>query len=116
MTGHVIDFKDDGTVEAMHNDKFDLSFLGRQSIQRATEIRFEEDPQTWSICLPTRYEGLSLPRVWVRLCDDAGGFASYETAREVEVEWLNTCRLSSTEPSSEDGLRILREVRDWLGK
>ncbi len=49
---HVIDFLPNGHVEAMHNDAFTLAFLGRQNIERATEIKFNEESQKWDIHLP----------------------------------------------------------------
>lgn len=112
MTGHVISFKPNGEVTALHNDSFDLSFLGRQQIKRATDIRFDSATQTW---------GLWLPKPWPHVGGEfytfngAGGFVSYEEARKVEVEWLNTSALLGVHPTSESGLSLLAEVRRKLG-
>lgn len=112
MTGHVISFKPTGEVAALHNDAFSLSFLGPQRITRATDIRFSEANQSWSLWLPKPW-----PHVGGEYYEVPGGagLSSYETARKVEVEWLNACRLVQRDPGSEDGLKILIEVRDRLG-
>lgn len=111
-TGHVIEFSLMGHVEAMHNDAFDLSCIGPQSITRATEIKFNEETQSWSICEPM-------------VCRDdwgafdafphADGFTSYEVARKVEVEWLNRCRLHGVHARSIKGGFFLKAVRQEFG-
>lgn len=112
MTGHVISFKPNGEVTALHNDNFDLSFLGRQQIKRATDIRFDGSTQTW---------GLWLPKPWPHVGGEyytfhgAGGFASYETARKAEVEWLNASAALGIDPAGESGVALLAEVRGKLG-
>lgn len=110
MTGHVIEFSPAGEVVAMYNDKFPLSFLGRQSIQRATEIKFNEIEQSWIICLPDR----DRPDVFIPQ-PGALGFKTYEGARRVEVAWLNECRFRGCHPTDEFGERILCQLRKKLG-
>lgn len=112
MTGHVISFKPNGEVTALHNDSFDLSFLGRQRIRRATDIRFSEGTQQWSLWLPKPW-----PHVGGEffMAPGADGFSSYETARKVEVEWLNSCALLGVDPDSEEGLTVLVGVRSRIG-
>lgn len=111
-TGHVIDFSPTGHVEAMHNDAFDLSFIGPQSIHRATEIKFNEETQSWSICEP-----MKVLDDWGAFgaYENADGFKTYEDARRAEVEWLNRCRLLSIHPSLGAGPTILRMVRKEMG-
>lgn len=113
MTGHVIDFKPDGSVEAMHNDKFDLSFLGKQSIQRATEIVFNELTQSWSIRVPNQFRWFTpiLNPNGLGVFEASIGFSTYEEARSAEVEWLNECRLQDIDPVCTAGLEILRNTR-----
>lgn len=107
-TGHVIEFSPMGHVEAMHNDAFDLSCIGPQSITRATEIKFNEESQDWAICEPMvcadDYGG------WYPFAN-AEGFKTYEGARKAEVEWLNRCRLLDIQPRSIRGGFILKAVR-----
>jgi len=101
---HVIDFTSEGTAQAMHSDKFPLAFLGAQSITRATDIKFNEDTQTWGLYLPSdigTWEGVP----------EAQGFDTYEGARKVEVRWLNVCRLRGVNPESNDGLSALKLIR-----
>lgn len=101
---HVIEFFPSGEVEAMHNDEFPLSFLGRQSIERATEIAFDPAKQAWAICLPNVLHGYLV-------VDGGEGFLTYEGARKVEVVWLNQCRMEGVSPDSPDGLVILSDIR-----
>ena len=118
MKSHVIDFTPDGQAQAMHRDDMNLSFLGRQSIVRATEIKFNEDTQKWDICYPAMIAddfGESSPIGWWRGINHACGFATYEGARQVEVEWLNSCRLEGVQSDSERGLEILRQIRGTTG-
>jgi hypothetical protein len=110
--GFVIDFKPTGEVEAMHNDKFDLGFLGRKSVERATDIRFFQSSQQWDIYVPKPWPHVGGEFQHVR---GAEGFATYEGARQVEVAWLNSCRRDGVEPTSAAGLELLRQIRSTLG-
>ena len=71
MKSHVIDFTPEGMAQAMHNDKFDLSFLGRQSIERATEIVFDEDYQQWARSVHVRRCVLMAKSSYARRAADA---------------------------------------------
>lgn len=116
--GHVIEFTPQGTVHAMHNDKVDLGILGKQSIERATEIKFCEECQTWGIYLPPgdgNTPAQSGDKFSVLVDDAAKGFATYEGARQVEVEWLNRCRLENVSPRVYNGILILKQTRSDLG-
>lgn len=99
----VIDILNTGVVESLHFDKFDLGFLGRKEIRRASEILWDEDRQEWYLKLPGQeVETLS---------DLQRGFASYEVARDVEVDWLQECRMKAVQPLSANGLAVLESVR-----
>lgn len=115
MTGHVIEFTPQGTVHAMHNDKVDLSVLGKQSIERATEIKFCDECQTWGIYLPEPAAAGEMQFKYV-VDDSALGFKTYEGARQVEVEWLNRCRLENVSPRVYNGILILKKTRSDLGQ
>lgn len=106
---HVIDFNLDGSVEALHSDQFPLSFLGRQSITRATDIRFSEGRQAWDIWFPDPLA--SPPTNQFLPVYEATGFTTYEVARKVEVAWLNASRLAGVYPLSTRGREILLEIR-----
>lgn len=103
---HVIEFKPDGTAQAMHNDAFSLAFLGKQEIIRASEIKFNSETQRWGIWLPC--EG---GRFMPASATPAHGFDTYDAARRCEVEWMNQCRLAGVEPDSGYGFEILEKVR-----
>ncbi len=101
---HVIEFDTDGAAQAMHSDKFPLSILGSQEIVRATDIRFNAQTQRWGIHFPVEpgsdvFE--SAP------AHNADKYSTYDGAREVEVEWLNTCRLYGYDPRGVKGMLIL---------
>lgn len=99
----VIDFSTTGGVEAMHRDSFDLSFLGKQSISRASDIRHNEETQKWDI-----YVALDDNFVDVA---QAHGFDTYEDARRCEVRWFELARLHSVPPTSDDGRNLLAVLR-----
>ena len=80
---HVIIIGTTGAVKSMHNDRFNLGFLGQQFIDRASDIRFNEVTQSWGIWFKVRgdFHPPALPSHY--------GFDSYETARQVEVRIMN---------------------------
>lgn len=102
----VLTFDASGEVEGLHMDKFDLGFLGDKTVRRATEIVFDETGQKWDIivCLPN---GRPAPFAH----SGQSGFATYEQARDVEVAWLNLCRVQDVEWSSIQGAALLDEAR-----
>lgn len=104
---YVIDFKSNGTAEAMNSDSFSLSFLGRQKIERASDIRFNEELQAWQIWINTGNEYVNSEFT----------FSSYNDAGEFEVKWLNQSRLDGVQPMSHDGKNIAFALRlcDSLG-
>lgn len=105
MNEHVIDFSPQGTVHAMQSDKFDLGFLGRQQIKRASEIVWLEDKQQWQILVEHENPGVfDSP-----LCSAL--FAGYEAARKFEVEALNACRLAQVQPASLAGQKLIAELQ-----
>jgi hypothetical protein len=105
----VITFDPSGQVESLHIDQFDLGFLGKKSIQRATDIVYDEAKETWGIYLLDD-EGHRKPPV-----HGSSGFATYETARKVEVGWLNLCRLNDIDPVSDYGHVLLNQARKYVG-
>lgn len=100
----VIDIKEDGVVEGLHFDEFDLKFLGRKKVRRASEIFHDEATDRWDVLLP----GQIVPYPGAR------GFGSYNEARDFEVVWLQTCRIMRVEGLSAQGETICRSLRsDW---
>ena len=96
----VIDCKNDGTVYAMHFDQFDLGFLGRKTVTRASEIFYNDDTELWDILLPDQETPHSA-------CQ---GFSGYDVARKFEVKWLQECRKREVDPASIDGGVVAVEV------
>lgn len=106
QTPMVIDFAPTGAVQAMHRENvLNLAFLGKQKIVRATDIRFDTDSQKWGIW--PRKPGAEAEDFMPPPCDAATGFDSYESARDVEIRWLEQCRLLGVEPSSDSGTLVL---------
>ncbi len=102
----VLTFDDEGGVEALHRDQFSLGFLGKQKIDRASDIRFDEEAQTWTIWLLGKYGPMSN--------EMAEGFATYDQARDAEVAWLEYSALNGFEPSSALGIAALQVIRERL--
>lgn len=108
MQEMVIDFDPSGGVAALHREGvLALGFLGNQDITRVTDIRFDVATQTWGLWPATSRDVFIEPP-----CEAAKGFASYEEARDVEVAWLERCRLFGREALSESGLLILDTLRN----
>lgn len=91
---YVIDVGATGKVTALHNDQFSLSFLGAQKIQRASDIRFNEETQLWDIYL--RDEA----GVEYQPTPALSGFDTYDGARTFEVQALNHIRKSGLRAGS----------------
>lgn len=102
----VIDIDPEGVVKGMHRDEFNLGFLGKQKIVRASEIKFSTDSQKWEIFIPLPVGGDEL------LVKECGQFDSYNVARNFEVLWMNECRLAGVEPYSEAGRAVAFGLRD----
>lgn len=103
MEQTVFAFSPAGTVQGMHTDNINLAHLGPQQIERTVDLRFNTRTQTWGL---HPVEGpLTLSESEAVL----GGFRDYETARQVEVIWINACRAIGCEPSSEIGRRLAKE-------
>lgn len=88
---HVVSIDPTGRVKAMHTDAFPLGFLGKQNIERASDIRWDEDAQYWSIWfnIDGRFEAPPI---------EYQGFGSYEEARRFEVEVMNSSFLADLAP------------------
>lgn len=110
----VIDISSSGQVKGMHRDEFNLGFLGAQRITRASDIRFDEKTQNWRIwlandeidfkvALPSTHTAMTFT-----LVDEVGAFPTYNSARDFEVLWLNTCMRQDVAPLSDDGKKIGR--------
>ena len=97
----VIEVASTGSVKALHSDKFDLGFLGDKVITRQTEIMFSTRTQDWYLVYIRSHNPGDIVRN-----DILSGFSGYEEARTFEVDWINTCRLHSIAPCSEEGLAI----------
>lgn len=97
----VIDFTEDGKAEAMHFDEFPLKFLGKMQVTRASDILWDPEEEGWYI---------QLPNTTLRM-KEWSGFASYEEAREFEVEWLQLCRMKGYLPNSLIGWYISSALR-----
>jgi hypothetical protein len=104
----VIDFRVTGEVEAMHRDSFNLGFLGKQAITRASDIRYDEDTQLWDIHVA---DGEGFAEV-----AGAKGFSTYDEGRRMEVRWFEACRLNCITPLSTEGLAMLAVLRKTLGE
>ena len=106
MNELVIEIGCTGKVQALHSDKFDLGFLGPKSIERQTEIRFNDELQKWDIhyLIPGGYgDAVNVPAM--------NNFEGYEDAREFEVRWVNACRLHSIPPECVIGLAYAAFLR-----
>lgn len=104
----VFSFGQDGAVRGMHRDEMSVGFLGKQKIERASDIRFDEQAQNWRIHLADGYDASGEQRF--RLSPAVGGFASYNKARDFEVYWLNQCLKEQVDPLSDAGSVIGRDL------
>jgi hypothetical protein len=103
----VFSIDETGVVEGLHRDEFPLDFLGRQKIERASDIRFNEATQLWDIWIPIT-KGMDL------CLDAAAGFKRYDEARDFEVRWLNACRAANVDPVLEEAEEICKRLRAWI--
>lgn len=102
----VITFDEQGGAESLHIDQFDLGFLGKKQIVRATDIMHDGESDTWTIYLLDA-EGQNPRLAWA----GCSGMPTYETARNVEVAWLNLCRANDADPRSDEGHVYLNQAR-----
>lgn len=108
----VIDFSPEGGAQGMHFDAFDLGFLGKKKVTRATEIQHNETTQLWDIILPQNTMPCSTEPF--PCCTEVTGFTGYDVARRFEVEWIQAARMASVDPSSAKGIRIAQKIRSSL--
>jgi hypothetical protein len=87
MEQMVITIETNGKVGAMHNDAFNLSFLGKRTIKRASDITHNQATDKWDIYLNDGHGRFTVT------APALSGFNDYEEARKFEVKWLNECRL-----------------------
>lgn len=97
----VIDVNPSGVASGMHFDEFPLSFLGKATVERASEIFHNQETQLWDVLLP----GQETPH------EAAKGFSGYDVARKFEVVWLQECRKRGLCPLSYDGAQVAYEIR-----
>lgn len=105
MTAKVFTVGNDGALQGLHFDDFDLGRFGPKKVERASEIFFNSDTQFWDILLPSQ----DTPHPY------ATSFASYDRARRFEVEWLQACRLAGIDPLTEEGNKLCGSVRATFG-
>lgn len=91
---HVILINSCGAIKSMHNDKFDLGFLGSQTINRASDIRFDEGSQTWGIWFFVDGKFVQPSQT------SHYGFDSYESARKKEVAVMNDSLKTGLPPTA----------------
>jgi hypothetical protein len=103
----VIEIEPSGGVVALHSDGFPLNFLGRMEVQRQTDIRYTDG--FWDIHYIVDRTAKKL-KFWTHKC--IRGFDSYNSARDLEVRWLNACRLEGVDPMSTRGQRIAQDQRE----
>lgn len=88
----VIDFSQSGDIQALHNDRFSLGFLGKMSFHRASSIEFDEDRQSFFIC------PLGMDIKQAKAFTPLVGFVGYDVARRFEVLYFNECRKLGIKP------------------
>lgn len=84
----VIEITPEGVVRSLHTDKFPLTFLGNMSVERASNIVFNDNRQTWEVVIEHEGERAVF-----------NDFDTYESARAFEVKWLNFCRKEGLNPA-----------------
>lgn len=99
----VIDFNNGGSAQGMHFDEFDLGFLGKKHIERASEIFHDETDDSWKIILPGQDANNVAPA--------CKGFTGYDVARRFEVDWLQACRKQGFDPLDNNGLSLASTIR-----
>jgi hypothetical protein len=95
-TSMVISVGRDGTTQGLYMDSMTLKSVGRQDVQRATDISFNNATQLFDVYM--------LPEC-TRLVSSSD-FPEYELARKFEVTYLNTCRLAGVDKFSPEGLGL----------
>lgn len=110
MQDIVISFSPDGVVHGLHRDEFPLDFLGRQKVERASEIKFDDDAQSWKVWFPSEGDTREYATD-----PSFAGFDSYSGARSFEVEYLNACSLEDIRPLSAPGYVLARLLRASMG-
>lgn len=108
----VIAFDASGGVEAMCQENIlPLGFLGEQVITRASELKWDDMTQAWTICVATSVEGQFFAPY-----PEAMGFPTYDDARDMEVEWFTECRRQGIHPQTDEGRAILQALRPEVCK
>jgi len=79
--GHVITCSFDGTVQQVQNDAFPLYEIGRVSVERASDVFFNEDTQEWVAVIREKFRIGNGPHEYAH--------KSRTVCIEWEVEYLN---------------------------
>ena len=112
MVPIVIDISPLGRVAGMHRDEFNLKFLGKQTITRASEITHNPETQQWEIRVPPdEFASARIPSGAWPVIKSCGTFPSYNKARDFEVDWMNSCRIAGFKPGSQKGQRLAGLLR-----
>lgn len=96
MGEHVIEITADGKVHALHSDAFPLQFLGDMKVYRQTNIVSTNNGDTWDIIYLYPSKNGKKLKEWT--CGPLRGLPTYELARQVEVTWVNLCRVLGVNP------------------
>ena len=120
----VIEFTEDGEVHALKRDEFNLGFLGKEEIGRASTIDWDEASQSWGINLKQHYQFTDMQvspssgiKPWKVRCEslkysECTGFDSYEEARDCEVRWIEHCQGANIDCMGDAGLAFLTTLRN----
>ena len=100
---HVMTIKSDGETSMLQSDKFDIRFLGRMKMERASNIVFDYDDQMYRILIAER-EDEKHP-------DELRNFPLYDEAKTFEVMYLQSARLLNLDPLSEPMHAIAPTIR-----
>lgn len=101
MGEHVIEITADGKVHALHSDAFPLQFLGDMKVYRQTNIVSTNNGETWDIIYLYPSKNGKKLKEWT--CPAIQGLPTYEVARRVEVEWVNSARGLGVQPFTATG-------------
>lgn len=89
-------------MRAVYADEFPLGFLGQQTIKRASDIRFDDDTQSWGLWFFVDGEFVPPPPQYT-------GFSRYGEAREMEIRIMNRCMGMGVSP-------LCPYIVDWFGR
>lgn len=100
---HVMTIKSDGEISMLQSDKFDIRFLGKMVMERASNIVFDYDDQMYRILIAER-EDEPHP-------DELRRFPLYEDAKSFEVMYLQSARMCNYDPLSPVMAALAPDIR-----